>query len=99
MLALPDGYTVGHSGQIRRAAAHVYHKMLGDNWVVTVNYKRSYAFEISKLYNKDMQAPKYLGRNQRVSCEWREFDHYTTAVKVLVAQHKVLGGNHGNSRT
>jgi hypothetical protein len=98
MLALPDGYTVGHSG-LSKSVAHVYHKMLGDNWDVTVKYKGLYAFEISKLYNKAMQAPKYLGRNQRVSCEWREFDHYTTAVKVLVAQHKVLGGNHGNRRT
>jgi bacillopeptidase F (M6 metalloprotease family) len=92
MLALPDGYTVGHSG-LSKSVADVYHKMLGDNWDVTVNYKGWYAFEISKLHTKDMQAPKYLGRNQRVSPKWHQFDHYTTAVKVLVAQHKVLGGS------
>lgn len=95
MLALPDGYTVGHTSGIRD---EVYHRMLGDNWTVTVYYGGKYAFEISKLHTKDMQAPQYLGRNLRMSEEWRKFDHYTTAVKVLVAQHKVLGGNHGSSR-
>lgn len=90
MLALPDGYTV---------VTHVYHKMLGDNWDVTVHHKGVYAFEIAKLYTKDMQAPQYRGRNLRMSQNWQQFDHYTTAVKVLVAQHRILGGNHGSSRT
>jgi hypothetical protein len=96
MLALPDGYTVGHD---RMVVASIYHRMLGNNWTVTVYYCGKYAFELSKLYTKDMQAPQYLGRNLRMSEAWHQFDHYTTAVKVLVAQHKVLGGNHGSSRT
>lgn len=92
MLALPDGYEVGRSTH-SKSIIHVYHKMLGDNWNVVVKYKGLYAFELAKLHAKDMQAPQYLGRNQRVSPEWHQFDHYTTAVKVLVAQHKVLGGS------
>jgi hypothetical protein len=98
MLALPDGYELGRSDHTD-SDIHVYLKMLGDNWTVVVEYEGWYAFELSKLHTKDMQAPQYLGRNQRVSKEWSQFDHYTTAVKVLVAQHKVLGGNHGNRRT
>jgi len=100
MLALPDGYRLGNSNRVAKKAGHT---MLGDEWHVTIYYMGYPAFELVKQYGDFDRAPRYSGRLVNGFMvggvgDWQTFRHYTDAAKVMVAKHRILGGNHGNRR-
>lgn len=84
MIALPEGYELGHSKREIRDSARA---MLADDWRVDVYHKGRPAFTLAKQLLIDKYAPVYAGR--LINGDWQQFTNIQDAIAIMCTKHRI----------